>query len=479
MKPEITSEYGPLRAVLVHRPGREHLQQIPWEGSHPLFSPKTPMVEELEHDHRQLRDALAAACGPENVFELTVLAEEMLETTEGPERRTRLREILGPRTDDYLAALSARGVALDRYPARELVQDIVCGFPRTLEPLAGALPPLILPPLRSLMWIRDSAFNTPCGIVISSMSASHRQAEPAMVGAVLHHHPLFADGEILLDLPALGRADCGAEPPPQDYLEGGNVAVLGEDCVAVGVGTAEFRYARKTTPSGFRRLAERLFTGGSARRVERIYRVHMPDFAGFIHLDTVFNLYGPSSAIAMPYVFGRPDPGSWSTEGLLREFVGWLRRGVPGDLPALPGDEHLASAGRVEVYEREHCRRVGGIESVPEPPRPFLDQLAGDGLIDLDRVTWVGGRPEDYPSPFEHLRAALYEQRNQAGNVFARGPLDVVAYHRNRRTLAELERHLTRTPRGGRLTLISSNELRTGGGGPRCLTMPLLRGPVA
>ena len=112
---------------------------------------------------------------------------------------------------------------------------------------------------------------------------------------------------------------------------------------------------------------------------------------------------------------------------------------------------------------------------LPGAPEYFLDRLARDGFLDLDRVAWIGGSPDDHASPFEHLRAALYEQRNQAGNVFATAPFRFVAYQRNPLTVQALRAVVPEPLHPGGLTLMASNEMRTGGGGPRCLTMPLGR----
>ena len=90
-------------------------------------------------------------------------------------------------------------------------------------------------------------------------------------------------------------------------------------------------------------------------------------------------------------------------------------------------------------------------------------------------MVWVGGPPEDYPSPYEHLKVALFEQHNMAGNVFATGPHRLVAYHRNPLTSSSLEKKMRSLNPNAHLQLMSSNEIRTDNGGPHCLTMPLLR----
>lgn len=475
MRPEITSEFGTLEEVLVHSPGGEHLRMIPWEGDHPLFSSKTPSVEALRADHGQLKDRLAGVAGAAGVMEVTDLLREVLEAADRPAREAILEEIVGSRAGRYVESLEAAGERLEDREAGELVADLVEGWPRRLVPgIDGRLPPLVLTPLRSLMWMRDSAFVTPSGAVIGSMSAGHRQGEPGLVRAVLRHHPRFDDDAVLLDLLEVAReAREGAPTGLLDpvYLEGGNVLVLDGSTLAVGVGAAGLHYARKTTRSAFLLLAKALFTARPVR-VERLYLVHMPDLAGFIHLDTLLSLVAPRTAVAMPYLLGAPEPAGGPAPGEVAVgYVAWLREALldrSADLRRIPTREQLALAGRCEVFERGAPAADGTPRPLPGEPRPLLEQLADDGFVDLDRTAWVGGAPGDHPSPYEHLHAALYEQRNQAGNLLTLAPGRAVAFDRNPLTLAAADRVAD-------VARVASNEIRTGGGGPHCLALPLRR----
>ncbi|RMG61150.1 MAG: hypothetical protein D6722_20050, partial [Bacteroidetes bacterium] len=195
----------------------------------------------------------------------------------------------------------------------------------------------------------------------------------------------------------------------------------------------------------------------------------------------VFNMVGPKSAIAMPYIFGYPDPiVEENAKRVLQRFVGWLRKSMgvhQTDLSRIPSRQHFEHAGKVEVYDRDYIRQTGRVQQLPQPARYFLDQLVEDGLLDLNRVSWIGGPPEDYITPYEHLKVALFEQHNMAGNVFATAPHRVIAYHRNPLTAQALLDKMQELDPRAHLERMSSNEIRTDNGGPHCLTMPLLRDP--
>ncbi|TAE46517.1 MAG: hypothetical protein EAZ89_19950 [Bacteroidetes bacterium] len=483
MKPKITSEYKKLKKILVHTPGEEHLHVIPWEGDHELMGPYPRTYRELQKDHRDLKSFLEREIGPENVLEVTRLLREIFENADYPQRFKILQDTLHLKADMYIDHLQARGYKLEKYPAEDIVRDLIEGYPRTLTLNNGRLPHIIIPPKRETIWVRDSSATTPCGVVITSMASARRRPEPTLVRSIFKYHPMFDEGTIFLDMVDFMRkieSDetlCGLHD--HFLLEGGNILILSEECIAIGVGRSEYLYNNRTTRAAFELLVGALFEADTEHKLRRIYMVNVPDLRGFIHLDTVFNMIGPKAAICMPYVFGHPEPEmDLNAREVLQHFVSWLRGNMETtqtDLSRIPSVEHFTHAGKTEVYDRDYIRQRGRVERLPVPSRYFLDQLVEDGLLDLNRVTWVGGSPEDYVSPYEHLKVALFEQHNMAGNVFTAAPFHVVAYHRNPLTAESLRHNMREMDPGAHLELMSSNEIRTDNGGPHCLTMPLLR----
>ena len=483
MKPIIRSEFAPLRKVLVHTPGAEHEHVIPWQGDHPMMGPNPRVYAELQRDHQDLRQFISQEIGAENVLELRTLLEEIFEQADAPLRMRILRDTLYRQAETYVDHLQARGIRLEDYATQSLVSDLIEGYPRKLTLNNHRLPNIIISPKREMMWMRDSSATTPCGVVITSMASRRRRPEPTLVRSTLKYHPYFDQDSIFLDMVNFVRQmeenDTHSGLQEHHLLEGGNILVLSEDTLAVGVGRTEYLYSNRTTRAGFNLLVEKLFEADTQQKLRRIYLVNVPDLRGFIHLDTVFNMVGPQAAIVMPYIFGYPDPGvEDSAKRVLQRFVGWLRKNMGGhrtDLSRIPTKEHFEHAGKVEVYDRDYIEKVGKITHLPQRARYFLDQLVQDKLLDLNQVVWVGGPPEDYPSPYEHLKVALFEQHNMAGNVFATGPHRLVAYHRNPLTSSSLEKKMRSLNPNAHLQLMSSNEIRTDNGGPHCLTMPLLR----
>ena len=482
MKPKIKSEYQPLEKVLIHTPAEEHKQLIPWEGEHPLMGPDPRVFQELQNDHKALKDFLIKEIGSENVLEIRDLLEDIFEPQNHRIRFNILQDTLHNTAETYVDHLQARGIELAKYKAGEIVKDLINGYPRKLTINNGRLPNIIIPPKRELMWMRDSASVLPCGVIINEMRSIRRNLEPTLVRSVFKYHPMFDKDSIFLDMVQFYRdmvGDTTSSGLHEKFLiEGGNIIVLSEDAIAIGVGNEDFLYSNRTTRPAFRLLIRKIFHDQN-NPIKRVYLVNVPDIRGFIHLDTVFNMLGPKSAIVMPYIFGHPRPSiSTSAKQLLQRFVQWLRTNMginQTDLSLIPTAEHFEHAGKVEVYDRDHINSSGVVERLPIASQYFLDQLAIDGLIDLDKLTWIGGDPDSYISPYEHLKTALFEQHNMAGNIFAVKPYHVVAYHRNKATLDRLDTLLHSLSEDPHLEMMSSNEIRTDNGGPHCLTMPLLR----
>jgi arginine deiminase len=483
MKPRITSEYGKLKSIMIHTPGPEHLNLVPWEGEHVLLGSNPRALNELREEHGCLKNFLVSEIGKENVHEVTDLLRYIFEQADKPKRVEVLKEILFRHYDPYTKHLSEQGIRLEDYDSGDLVRDLVQGYPRELILDESELPTMIIPPKRELMWMRDSSAVTPAGVVINVMASMKRFPESELVRAVYKYHPMFDEDSIFLDMVQHYRQmesdESAAGLLDKKFLEGGNILILNEETIAVGVGSSEFYYSNRTTRQAFYLFVRRLFEADKTKKIRRVYLVNVPDLRGFIHLDTAFNMFGPGSAIAMPYIFGHPKPSiRISADDVLERFVTWIRKNMvisKADLKRIPTPEMFRHSGKVEIYDRDYIEKQGEIKRLPIPSRRFLDQLIEDRILDPEKIVWIGGSADDYASPYEHLKVALFEQANLAGNVFTTEPFRLVSYHRNRVTNRSLEAHLKRIHPDYHLELMQSNEIRTDDGGPHCLTQPLLR----
>ena len=192
-----------------------------------------------------------------------------------------------------------------------------------------------------------------------------------IVEAIYRFHPMFgADGGVRI---WIGGVD---EDWGRVTIEGGDVAVIGNGAVMIGMG-------ERTTPQAVSLLAKRLFAGGAARLV---LAVVLPQARSTMHLDTVMTMVDRDKVTAYPHV--------------IETARVWALR---------PGD----SADDLVVEEQPD----GLVESLRR-------------ALDLDAV-------EVIPTGGDELTAAR-EQWDDGNNVVALSPGVVVAYERNTFTNARL-----------------------------------------
>ena len=194
-------------------------------------------------------------------------------------------------------------------------------------------------------------------------------------------------------------------------IEGGDVLNLTEDTLAIGI-------SQRTCPDAIEAAARNLFTDPEAK-IRTVLAFDIPKSRAFMHLDTVFtqidvNKYTVHPAILGPLTVYEITPG----------------QDDPADL---------------------HIKRVDS------DLKHILEQYTH---VDDVQLIFCGG---------DDLIAAAREQWNDGSNTLCIAPGKIVVYQRNDVSNAIL--------RDNGLTVLEmpSAELSRGRGGPRCMSMPLIR----
>src|SRR6188474_1793197 len=300
----VHSEVGKLRQVIVHRPELS-LKRLTPDNHDELLFDDVLWVERAQWEHDQFVARMRER-GVE-VFYVQDLLTEALAAS--PEARQRLVDLV---TTEYVVGaglVDEVRAALAEFPADKLARHLIGGLTvgelgldleslkrRSLIAAAIDDPTIfVLPPLPNTLFMRDSSCWIYNGVSINPMFWPARRREAYNMAAVYRGHPMFADADFEFWYPHLGEDErFQAEDFGQATLEGGDVEIIGNGAVAIGM-------SERTQGRMIEQIARALFAKGAADRV--IAAVMTKDRA-HMHLDTVFTMLDRDKATAYPQVVG-------------------------------------------------------------------------------------------------------------------------------------------------------------------------------
>ena len=407
----ITSDIGPLKRVMLHRPGRELLNLIPRRLEDLLFD-DIPYLKAAQEEHdafaQTLREQGARVDYLEDLMsDVLALYPELVKPflyqwlEEGRIRTRRWQDALY----DYLRS---------HYEGKALVEKTMEGITlremgsmhiQTLQDMIASPDDLIVDPMPNLYFTRDPAAVVGKGIFISKMCFSTRRRETIYTDYIFRYHPDFKD-----QVKYYYSRDEFAR------LEGGDVICLSPSVLAIGI-------SQRTSPDAIEKAAATLFAAPESGG-RTILAVYIPSTRAFMHLDTVFTQVDVDKYTVHPAILGP-----------LKIFE--ITRGDHFD-PSDPEPE-------LNIYQLEE---------------PLEQVLARYLHRDSVRLIPCGGN-----DPI----AAAREQWNDGSNTLCLSPGKIIVYSRN-----ELSNELLRQE-GLEVLEIPSSELSRGRGGPRCMSMPLTR----
>ncbi|MGC9353304.1 MAG: arginine deiminase family protein [Mariniphaga sp.] len=417
MKTCINSEIGRIEGVIIHTPGSEVENMTPENAERALYS-DILNLSIASKEYAQLSGVLGKVT---KVFEVKQMLNEILENPVA--KMQLLQEICNHE------GISGMEEQLAEIPASHLAGLLIEGLILERNNLTNYLSreKFLMRPLHNLFFTRDSAMGMNGNMLIGRMANPVRERETMIMEAIFNHHPVFETTTLNPIKPLHGiPADTKAT------LEGGDFQVIRNDVYVIGTGV-------RTSTQGIDFIIENIKKQN--RGIHHILVQELPSTPeSFIHLDMVFTCLNTDACMVYePVVYG------------------------------------------LSRYRTIHIKIDNSKVAIAEEPNiPKALKKLG---IDLKPIT-CGGQKD----PWIQER----EQWHSGANFFSFAPGKIIGYERNVHTLEELNKNDFEIIRAvdvikGKVNVddyskcavtIAGSELARGGGGARCMTMPVRRSEV-
>ncbi|NOU47037.1 MAG: arginine deiminase [Bacteroidales bacterium] len=414
-KIQINSEIGELESVIIHTPGAEVENMTPENASRALYSDILNLSVALP-EYNEFKQILQKVA---KVFDVKDLLQEILVNEKVRAnllaKVCRLEEL-----DDICKIISG----LDNI---QLASQLIEGVEMQKDTLTKYLDNerFSVHPLPNFFFTRDASFSLNDKVIISKMANRVREREALIMEAIFDYHPAFSTQTVnpvnLYD--KSGKAS----------IEGGDILIAREDVILCGV-------SGRTSSQGVDAMLEYLKTKPGIKHLILQELPYQPE--SFIHLDMVFTFLDVDKCMIF--------------EPLILHSSRHLTI-------------HITVADNKVLEIKEEIN--------------ILDALKSLG-IDLEPVG-CGGHHDTF--------IMEREQWQSGANFFSIAPGKVIGYGRNTNTMNELHKHgfeiikardvikekVDLSTYQKYVITIEGDELSRGGGGARCMTMPIRRKAVS
>ncbi len=411
----VQSEIGELEGVILHRPGNEVENMTPQHVERALYSDILNLAVMLP-EYSQLQGVLEKVTQTFFVRDLLtqVLAEKNV-------KQDLLQKICA---HEGICDMMEQLVDL---PADQLATHLIEGVVMKKDTLSRFLSKeyYSLQPLHNFFFTRDAAMSMNHWVLIGKMAGQVRERETIIMETIFESHPRFRTRTVNPKRERANQAE-------GITIEGGDVLVAREDVLLIGMGA-------RTTAAGIDFIVDSFNAQKTRQHIIVQELPHSPE--SFIHLDMVFTFLDMHQCMVY--------------EPIIRLH---------------------------HQYRTIHMILDNGrVVSISEE-KNLLEVLRKLGF-DLEPV-YCGGTKDTW---FQER-----EQWHSGANFFAVGPGKVIGYGRNVHTIEELNKNGfevldARQILNGKVNVadyekyvitIHGAELSRGGGGCRCMTMPVKRKAV-
>lgn len=407
----VSSEFGTLEGVVLHLPGAEVENMTPENAQRALYSD----ILNLSIAKKEYQQVIGVLSKVAQTFEVKDLLAKSLSSA--PVKEDLIRRICSMENKMHLLD------ELISMNPNALSKALIEGLPLKRNNLTSFLSQdrYSLQPLFNFYFTRDASMSVNDRVLIGKMANKVRDREAIIMDAIFNHSGEFKTSTIN---PYLSNDNSAIT------VEGGDVLIAREDVLIIGNGC-------RTTTQGIDFILADLLRRSNKSRFHIIVQElpHTPE--SFIHLDMVFTLLDYNKCMVYE--------------------------------PIILGNNKLHT---VHITVDNNTVNIRSVDSI-------LSALRSLGM-DLDPIV-CGGTKDSWTQE--------REQWHSGANFFAIGPGKVMGYARNVNTLEEMSKHGFEIIRAKDVisnhvdleshdkyvVAIDGSELPRGGGGARCMTMPVRR----
>lgn len=272
----VKSEIGPLKRVILHRPGAELLNLTPDTLEELLFD-DIPYLKIAVEEHDKFAEILK-----ENGTEVIYLEDLMAETLKDDEVRDLfLKQFIreaGVYSEEYQKLLyeflnqikDPKVLVLKTMEG--INRDELIGHSRgnkTLVDFVSKQAAFLCNPMPNLYFTRDAFACIGNGVSINRMHYLTRRRETIYGEYIFKYNPQFK-----------GKVDIYYSRYEPFYIEGGDILNLSSETLAIGI-------SQRTKPEAIEILARNIFKNENSS-VNQILAFDIPNNRAMMHLDTVF-----------------------------------------------------------------------------------------------------------------------------------------------------------------------------------------------
>jgi arginine deiminase len=415
MKTSINSEIGKLEGVVIHTPGSEVENMTPENAERALYSD----ILNLSIASREFAQLSGVLQKTTQIFEVKELLAEVLNIETA--KTTLLNEIC---LHEQTQVLEEELMQLD---TKKLTNILIEGLVLEKNNLTNYLnnERFLIRPLHNLFFTRDSAMGMNESMLIGKMANPVRERETIIMNAIFNQHPVFETTTI-----NPGKENSGIQKNQQVKIEGGDFQVARPDVFVIGTGL-------RTSTQGIDFIIEKIKQ--QKTELQHIIVQELPiSPESFIHLDMIFTFLDTDTCMVYdPVIFGTSRFHTIHIQIENRKVVKITEeRNIPLALKKLGIDlKPVSCGGKDDLWVQEREQWHSGANFLALAPGKIIGYERNVHTID-----------ELYKSGFEVLKAT----------DIIEGKVSVDDYKKC-------------------VVTIAGSELARGGGGARCMTMPVRR----